>query len=106
MGLLEGNAVEWLQGIPGIASAVGRAAGAISAHGVGATAGLAERVGLQDQIEAEAANPPIDALIDKRMELRRQRRYAEADRIRASLEGQGIVLEDRPDGTTGWRRKS
>jgi cysteinyl-tRNA synthetase len=106
MGLLEGNAVEWLQGIPRIASAVGRAAGASSVHGVGATAGLAERIGLQDQIAAEAANPRIDTLIDRRTELRRQRRYAEADRIRASLEGQGIVLEDRPDGTTGWRRKS
>jgi cysteinyl-tRNA synthetase len=106
MGLLEGNAVEWLRGIPRIVSGVGRAAGASSAHGVGATAGLAERIGLQDQIAAEAANPRIDALIDKRTELRRQRRYAEADRIRAGLEGHGIVLEDRPDGTTSWRRKS
>ena len=35
---------------------------------------------------------------------RKERRFADADRIRAELADEGIVLEDRPDGTTEWRR--
>ena len=27
-----------------------------------------------------------------------------ADRIRDELAEQGVILEDRPDGTTDWRR--
>jgi cysteinyl-tRNA synthetase len=47
----------------------------------------------------------IDALINKRAELRRQRRYIDADRIRGRLAAKGIILEDKPDGTTSWWRK-
>jgi cysteinyl-tRNA synthetase len=35
---------------------------------------------------------------------RRERRFADADKIRDELLAEGIVLEDRPDGTTDWRR--
>lgn len=45
----------------------------------------------------------VEALIDARAEAKRQKAYAEADRIRADLEKEGILLEDGPTGTT-WRR--
>jgi len=35
---------------------------------------------------------------------RRARLFAEADQIRADLAAEGIMLEDKPDGTTTWRR--
>jgi cysteinyl-tRNA synthetase len=46
----------------------------------------------------------IEERIALRADLRRQRRFDEADQIRAELFSEGILLEDRADGTTGWVR--
>ena len=41
--------------------------------------------------------------VDERASARKQRRFADADKIRAELAAEQVVLEDRPDGTTEWR---
>ena len=47
----------------------------------------------------------VQALIDERREAKKARDFARADEIRRRLEASGIVLEDKPDGTTEWRKK-
>jgi cysteinyl-tRNA synthetase len=45
----------------------------------------------------------IEAMIRARVEARKRRDFAEADRIREDLLAKGVVLEDGP-GSTSWRR--
>ena len=45
----------------------------------------------------------IDAMIEARNQARKDKDWAEADRIRDELDAMGVVLEDK-DGTTIWRR--
>jgi cysteinyl-tRNA synthetase len=58
---------------------------------------------LQRSDKAEAEH--IEQRIAARAVSRRQRRFGEADQIRAELAAEGIILEDKPDGTTTWWRK-
>ncbi|HXO89654.1 MAG TPA: cysteine--tRNA ligase, partial [Stellaceae bacterium] len=46
----------------------------------------------------------IDRRIADRVLARKERRFADADQIRDELAAEGIILEDKPDGTTEWRR--
>ncbi|SHH01773.1 cysteine--tRNA ligase [Massilia sp. CF038] len=46
----------------------------------------------------------IEAQIAARSAAKKARNFAESDKIRADLLAAGIVLEDKPDGTTNWRR--
>jgi cysteinyl-tRNA synthetase len=46
----------------------------------------------------------IEAAIVQRAEAKKARNFAQSDKIRADLLAQGVILEDKPDGTTNWRR--
>jgi len=46
----------------------------------------------------------IEQLITGRTEAKKQKNFARADEIRKTLAAEGIILEDRPDGTTRWKR--
>ena len=46
----------------------------------------------------------IEEKIRLRNEARAQKDFSTADTIRKKLAEQGIFLEDRPDGTTRWKR--
>jgi cysteinyl-tRNA synthetase len=52
----------------------------------------------QDRLTA----PLLDLLVQLRMRLRKEKNFPLADEIRKQLAGLGVVLEDRPDGTS-WR---
>jgi cysteinyl-tRNA synthetase len=45
----------------------------------------------------------IEQLLADRRDARDQRDFATADRIRDQLAADGVLIEDRPDGTTRWR---
>jgi cysteinyl-tRNA synthetase len=47
----------------------------------------------------------VDALIAERNAARKAKDFARSDAIRRQLEEGGVVLEDKPGGTTEWRRK-
>jgi cysteinyl-tRNA synthetase len=46
----------------------------------------------------------IHAKVAQRNEARRQKDFKKADQIRAELSSAGITIEDRPDGTSRWKR--
>jgi cysteinyl-tRNA synthetase len=46
----------------------------------------------------------IDDWVAKRLAARKNKDFKEADRIRDTLAAQGVILEDRPNGRTEWRR--
>ena len=60
--------------------------------------------GFDSTIAMDTLDKELAELIALRSEKRKQRKYKEADEIRAELLQRGIILEDRPDGTTDWRR--
>jgi cysteinyl-tRNA synthetase len=94
MGLLDQDPLEWLQG-------------GSAQSGILIPSGREQPFHPQPFMDPGVQAPNderVKELIDQRMALRRERRFTEADQIRAELLSEGIVLEDRPDGTTGWVR--
>jgi cysteinyl-tRNA synthetase len=71
---------------------------------LGAVLGLLER-DADAFVQGEVGDDGLDveALIKERIQAKQAKNFAEADRIRAELTSAGIILEDKPQGTT-WRK--
>ena len=54
--------------------------------------------------ETASLDGEVAALIEARRAAKAAKDWAEADRVRDQLKAMGIVLEDRKDGTVGWRK--
>ncbi|NOX76022.1 MAG: cysteine--tRNA ligase [Gammaproteobacteria bacterium] len=96
LGLLEREPDAFLKGRPVIRGAGGFQAGDASLSGFSSVQ-AAESTGISEDT--------IEVLIAERLKARANKNWTESDRIRDELAEQGIVLEDRPDGTTDWRRE-
>jgi cysteinyl-tRNA synthetase len=60
---------------------------------------------LQGAVEEGDLSPAaIQEMIEARIAAKKERNFAASDKIRAELLAAGIILEDKPDGTTNWRR--
>ncbi len=62
------------------------------------------------RLDRERPEPPpftdeqIERQLAERNEARRRKDFARADAIRTELSAHGITIEDRPDGTSRWKR--
>jgi len=61
-------------------------------------------LGIKLKTAVALSDDEIERLIADRNEARKRRDFARADEVRQTLAAQGITLEDRPDGTTRWKR--
>ena len=64
---------------------------------------LCDVLGIMEKKEEVSLDAEIEAMIEARQAARKERNFAEADRIRDELQGMGIILEDTPQGVK-WHR--
>jgi cysteinyl-tRNA synthetase len=75
---------------------------------VGVSAGKSVVIGIGEAVmvpkEGQMTDAEIDAKLVERNEARKQKDFKKADEIRQFLASHGIVIEDKPDGTSRWKR--
>jgi len=95
-----------------LASDVNRSKSVADARQLKALAGLLGLLERSPQQFLQSGSPAQGGLdeaaildaIARRAAAKKARNFREADAIRAELSAAGVVLEDKPDGTTNWRR--
>jgi cysteinyl-tRNA synthetase len=65
---------------------------------------LADVLGLLYEKKEDSIDSEVEALIEQRTNARKNRDFAEADRIRDQLKAMGIILEDTAQGVK-WHRE-
>lgn len=55
-------------------------------------------------VEGPLTDATIEMKLAERNEARRNKDFKKADEIRKSLAAEGIIIEDKPDGTSRWKR--
>ncbi|MGM8216208.1 cysteine--tRNA ligase [Bacillaceae bacterium W0354] len=61
-------------------------------------------LGFSLKVDKEILDEEVEALIEERVNARKERNFQRADEIRDQLDELGIILEDTPQGTR-WKRK-
>jgi cysteinyl-tRNA synthetase len=56
-------------------------------------------------LKGDANDDDIAQQMQARIDAKKAKDWATADKIRNDLKANGIILEDAPDGTTSWRRE-
>lgn len=88
------------------AAAIATAASTL--RGLGAVLGILQQDAdayLKKSVGVQAlADADIEALLVSRREARAAKNFGESDRIRKLLTDAGVLLEDKPNGVTEWRR--
>ncbi len=88
------------------AAAIATAASTL--RGLGAVLGILQQDAdayLKKSVGVQAlADADIEALLVSRREARAAKNFGESDRIRKMLTDAGVLLEDKPNGVTEWRR--
>jgi cysteinyl-tRNA synthetase len=56
------------------------------------------------RVQAKLEDTEVQLKVDERDEARKQKNFKKADEIRQFLASHGIVIEDKPDGTSRWKR--
>ena len=102
------NTAEAVAELFNLANAIGRGKKELGQQlrALGGILGLLQRDAqtfLQAGPGSALSDKEIRAHIEARLQARRQKNFAEADRIRKELEAASVILEDGPKGTT-WRR--
>ena len=93
-----------------LATEVNRSHSPAAARQLKGLAGVLGLLGREPQAFLQGGAPEgmtdadVAAQIAARVQAKKDKNFAEADRIRSDLLAKGIVLEDKPGGVTDWRR--